>query len=105
MRLFEDTNLNLINICQKKINDIIYSMPQNKKKVVARPIDAIRELIEEQQLQINDLTELVANQKLEIRELKAKWNARESIEREKKELAEKKKLEDTGWFWAARSSE
>jgi hypothetical protein len=80
-------------------------MPQNKKKVVARPIDAIRELIEEQQLQINDLTELVANQKLEIRELKAKWNARESIEREKKELAEKKKLEDTGWFWAARSSE
>lgn len=76
-----------------------------KRPTIQRPIDAIREIIEDQQLQINDLTEVVANQKLEIRELKAKWNAKESIEREKKELAEKKKLEDTGWFWAARSSE
>ncbi len=78
-------------------------MPQNKKKnVVSRPIDAIRELIEDQQLQINDLTEIIYNQKLELRELKAKWNAKENLERE---IKEKKKMEDTGWFWAARSSE
>ena len=103
MRLFEDTNLNLINICQKKIGNIDIMPP--KRPSTQRPIDAIRELIEDQQLQISDLTEVVANQKLEIRELRSKWNARESIEREKKEAEEQKKLESTGWFWAARTSE
>jgi hypothetical protein len=87
----------------KYIKDII--MPPKRKSTQQRPIDAIRELIEDQQLQINDLTEVVANQKLEIRELKAKWNARESIEREKKEAEEQKKLESSSWFFAARSSE
>jgi len=103
MQLFEDINQNLINIYQKKIGNIDIMPP--KRQSTQRPIDAIRELIEEQQLQINDLTELVANQKLEIRELRSKWNARESIEREKKEAEEQKKLESTGWFWAARTSE
>ena len=89
----------------KNVKDII--MPGNKKKSSPpRPIDCIRELIEDQQLQINDLTEVVQNQKLEIREIKSKWLARESLEREKREAEERKKSqEDSSWFWAARSSE
>jgi hypothetical protein len=86
----------------KYIKDII--MPP-KRKTIQRPIDCIREIIEDQQLQINDLTEVVANQKLEIRELKSKWNAKENIEREKREAEEQKKLESSSWFFAARSSE
>lgn len=76
-----------------------------KRPTTRRPIDAVRELIEDQQLQINDLTEVVAQQKLEIRELRSKWNAKESIEREKKEAEEQKKLESSSWFFAARTSE
>jgi len=77
-------------------------MPQNKKKIhapSAKPIDAIREIIEDQQLQINDLSETVKKQNDEIRGLKAKWLARESLDREKQ------KEEDTSWFWASRTSE
>lgn len=87
----------------KNVKDII--MPPKRQSIQQRPIDAIRELIEDQQLQINDLTEVVANQKLEIRELRSKWNAKESIEREKKEAEEQKKLESSSWFFAARTSE
>jgi len=103
MQLFEGINQNLINIYQKKIGNIDIMPP--KRPSTQRPIDAIRELIEDQQLQINELTEVVAQQKLEIRELRSKWNARESIEREKKEAEEKKKLESQSWFFAARTSE
>lgn len=103
MQLFEDINQNLINFYQKKIGNIDIMPP--KRPTTQRPIDAIRELIEDQQLQINELTEVVASQKLEIRELRSKWNARESIEREKKEAEEQKKLESQSWFWAARTSE
>lgn len=81
-------------------------MSSKKKKVKMnepRPIDAIRELIEDQQLQIADLTQILKRQNEEIRMLKSKWNARESIEREEQER--KKREEDKGWFWAARSSE
>lgn len=75
-------------------------MPQNKKKVhVTKPIDAIREMIEDQQLQISDLTEIVKKQTDEIRSLKAKWSAKESLEKEKEKEA------DSGWFWASRTSE
>jgi len=82
-------------------------MPSKKKvKFQPRPIDAIRELFEEQQLQISDLTEIIKKQDGEIRNLKAKWNARESLEKEKKEEEERKKTEDDkSWFWASRTSE
>ena len=79
-------------------------MPSSKKKVhQPRPIDAIRQLFEDQQLQISDLTEICKKQNEEIRTLKAKWNARESLEKEEREKKEREA--DTSWFWAARSSE
>ena len=81
-------------------------MPGNKKKSIPRPIDSIREKLEEQELQISELAETIDKQKLEIRELKSKRNARESLEREKRESEERKKAqEDSSWFWAARTSE
>lgn len=82
-------------------------MPSKKKvKIQSRPIDAVREIIEDQQLQISDLIEIVKKQSDEIRTLKAKWNAKESLERERKEEEERKKAEDDkSWFWASRSSE
>ncbi len=78
-------------------------MSSKKKKAPSRPIDAIREMIEDLNLQISDLTGIIKEQKLEIRELKSKWNARESIEKEQRE-AELREA-DKSWFWAARSSE
>lgn len=85
-------------------NDII-NMSSKKKRVQTqqRPIDAVREMIEDLNLQIADLTEIVKSQKNEIRELKCKWNARESLEKEEKEKLEREA--DKSWFWAARSSE
>lgn len=84
-------------------------MPQNKKKIHAprkAPIDALRELFEDQQLQINELTETVKKQQEDIRNLKAKWNAKESLEKERKEEEERKKADDDkSWFWASRTSE
>jgi len=78
-------------------------MPQNKKKVHGpKPIDALRELFEDQQLQINDLSETVKKQNDEIRSLKVKWLAKESLEKDR-EIA--KKEEDTSWFWASRTSD
>ena len=79
-------------------------MSSKKKKIhVTKPIDALRELFEGQQLEINELTETVKKQQDEIRTLKAKWSARESLEREEKERKEME--EDKSWFWAARTSE
>lgn len=106
-RLSEDTNLNLINICQKKITELNI-MPQNKKKIHGprkAPIDALRELFEDQQLQINDLTETLKKQNDEIRSLKVKWLAKESLDREIVEKQKAREAEDTSWFWAARTSE
>jgi predicted RNase H-like nuclease (RuvC/YqgF family) len=103
---YEDTNLNLISFYPKKIvDDIIYSMSSKKKRVQTqvRPIDAIREMIEDLNLQISDLTQIVKEQKSEIRELKVKWNARESLEREQREKLEREA--DKSWFWASRTSE
>ena len=86
----------------KNVKDI--KMPSKKKvKFQPRPIDAIRELFEEQQLQISDLTDIIKKQNEEIRNLKAKWNARESLEKEEKEKKEREA--DSGWFWASRTSE
>jgi len=79
------------------------SKKKKVKMVEPRPIDAIRELFEDQQLQIADLTQILKKQSEEIRMLKSKWNARESIEREEKERKEREA--DKGWFWAARTSE
>jgi len=84
-------------------NDIINMSSKKKKVHQPRPIDAIREMIEDLNLQISDLTEIVKTQKQEIRELKCKWNARESLEKEEKEKLEREA--DKSWFWAARSSE
>ena len=79
-------------------------MSSKKKKIhVTKPIDAIREMFEGQQLEINELTETVKKQQDEIRSLKVKWNARESLEREEKERLEREA--DKSWFWAARTSE
>ena len=79
-------------------------MSSKKKKIhVTKPIDAIREMFESQQLEINELTETVKKQHDEIRTLKAKWSAKESLEHEEKERLEREA--DTSWFWAARTSE
>ena len=79
-------------------------MSSKKKRInQPRPIDAIRELFEDQQLQIADLTEICKKQGEEIRSLKVKWNARESLEREERERKEREA--DTSWFWASRTSE
>jgi len=76
---------------------------KKKKVIVNRPIDAIREMIEDQTLQISDLTEIVKKQNEEIRTLKAKWRAKESIEEEAR--LEKEKADASSWFFASRSSE
>ena len=101
----EDINRNLINIYQKKIIEINNIMSSKKKKVQtqARPIDAIREMMEDLNLQISDLTQIIKKQDEEIRSLKSKWNARESIEREDREKKEREA--DKGWFWASRTSD
>lgn len=85
-------------------------MPQNKNQKAngrkvhgPKPIDALRELFESQQLEINDLNETVKKQQDEIRTLKAKWSARESLEREEQERKEREA--DNSWFWASRTSE
>ncbi len=79
-------------------------MSSKKKKVkVERPIDAIREMIEDQCLQISDLTEIVKKQNEEIRSLKAWRRARESLEDEAR--LEKEKADASSWFFASRSSE
>ncbi len=79
-------------------------MSSKKKKVpIKRPIDGIRELFEDQQLQIADLTEILKKQNEEIRTLKAKWRAKESIEEEAR--LEKEKADASSWFFAARSSD
>jgi len=79
-------------------------MSSKKKKIhVTKPIDALRELFESQQLEINELTETVKKQQDEIRTLKVKWLAKESLEREEKERLEREA--DKSWFWAARTSE
>ena len=93
---------NLKNVCDIK-------MPSKKKKRVEtqhRPIDAVREMMEDLNLQISDLTQIVKDQKEEIRSLTAKWNARESLEKEEKEKKERQAEQaDSSWFWASRTSE
>lgn len=88
----------------KYVNDII-NMSSKKKRVEtqARPIDAVREMMEDLNLQIHDLTQIIKKQNEEIRELKSKWNARESIEREERERKEREA--DKSWFWMSRTSE
>lgn len=81
-------------------------MSSKKKKGVEiqqRPIDAIREMMEDLNLQISDLTEISKKQSEEIRSLKVKWNAKESLERDEK--LKKASESDSSWFWASRTSE
>jgi len=84
-------------------------MSSKKKKGVEiqqRPIDAIREMMEDLNLQISDLTEISKKQSEEIRSLKVKWNAKESLERDEKLKKAREAVEaDKSWFWASRSSE
>jgi len=88
----------------KKINKYNISMSSKKKKVkVERPIDAIREMIEDQTLQISDLTEILKKQNEDIRTLKAWRRAKESLEEEAR--LEKEKADTSSWFFASRSSE
>ena len=54
-------------------------MSSKKKKAPPRPMDAIREIVEDQQLQIADLTEILKKQNEEA--------------------------EASSWFWAARTSD
>ena len=58
-------------------------------KQPARPIDAIRELFEDQQNQINDLTQVIKNQSEKIKKLEEK----------NKEIL-KKESESKSWFFA-----
>ena len=58
-------------------------------KQPARPIDAIRELFESQQDQINDLTQVIKNQSEKIKKLEEK----------NKEIL-KKESESKSWFFA-----
>ena len=58
-------------------------------KQPARPIDAIRELFEDQQNQINDLTQVIKNQSEKIKKLEDKH----------KEVL-KKESESKSWFFA-----
>ena len=80
-------------------------MSSKKKRVQTqqRPIDCIREMMEDLNLQIADLTEICKKQSDEIRSLKVKFNARESLERDEK--LKKEKEADSSWFWASRTSE
>jgi len=78
-------------------------MSSKKKKVpVQRPMDAIRLMVEDQCLQISDLTEIIKKQGEEIRTLKARLNAKDSLEKERKQ---KEEAEASSWFWAARTSD
>ncbi len=86
----------------KNIKDIIMSS-KKKKAPIQRPIDGIREIIEDQTLQISDLTQILKKQNEEIRSLKAWRRARESLEEE--ERLEKEKADTSSWFFASRSSE
>jgi hypothetical protein len=83
------------------VNDIIL-MSSKKKKAPPRPMDAIRLMIEDQTLQISDLTEIIKKQGEEIRTLKARLNAKDSLEKERKQ---KEEAEASSWFWAARTSD
>jgi len=76
---------------------------KKKKAPIQRPIDGIREIIEDQTLQISDLTQILKKQNEEIRSLKAWRRARESLEEE--ERLEKEKADTSSWFFASRSSE
>jgi len=79
-------------------------MSSKKKKIkVDRPIDAVREMMEDLNLQISDLTEILKKQEAEIRTLKAWRRARESLEDEAR--LEKEKADSSSWFFASRSSE
>tara|TARA_R110000803_G_scaffold100189_1_gene168321 strand:- start:2177 stop:2368 length:192 start_codon:yes stop_codon:yes gene_type:complete len=60
-------------------------------KPPSRPIDAIRGLFEEQQLQINDLTEIIKNQSEKIKRLEDKH---------KEILKKESEVKPSGWFFA-----
>jgi len=78
-------------------------MSAKKKKVpIQRPMDAVREMIEDQTLQISDLTEIVKKQGEEIRTLYQLLKSKETVE---KERLEKQKAENASWFFAGRSSD
>ena len=76
---------------------------KKKKAPIQRPIDSIREMIEDLTLQISDLTEILKKQNEEIRSLKAWRRARESLEEEAR--LEKEKADTSSWFFASRSSD
>jgi len=60
-------------------------------KPPSRPIDAIRGLFEEQQLQINDLTEIIRTQSEKIKRLEDKH---------KEILKKESEAKPAGWFFA-----
>ena len=60
-------------------------------KQPARPIDAIRELFESQQDQINDLTQVIKNQSEKIKKLEDKH---------KEILKKESESKPAGWFFA-----
>jgi len=58
-------------------------------KPPSRPIDAIRDLFEDQQLQINDLTQIIKTQSEKIKRLE---------EKNKDDLKKESEVKSTGWF-------
>ena len=84
----------------KTFEKIKFSLESNLKiftetimpvKPPSRPIDAIRGLFEEQQLQINDLTEIIKKQAEKISRLEAKH---------KEILKKESEVKPSGWFFA-----
>ena len=61
-------------------------------KPPSRPIDAIRDLFEDQQLQINDLTQIIKTQSEKIKRLE---------EKNKDDLKKESEVKSTGWFSGA----
>ena len=85
-QLLSDTSQNLIDFCQKKINKLINIMPKHPP----RPIDAIRELFEGQQEQLNELSKIILTQEGKIKKLEDKI----------KEDLKKESEKPSGWFFA-----
>ena len=88
-QLLSDTSQNLIDFCQKKINKLSNIMPQRSSRPI-RPIDAIRQLFEDQQGQINELSKIILTQEGKIKKLEDKI----------KEDLKKESEKPSGWFFA-----
>ena len=96
-----DTSQNLIDLFQKKINRLIIIMPKHPP----RPIDALRQLFEDQQEQINSSSEIIDKQQEQINDLakitliqEGQIKRLQQINREN--LKKESEVKTGGWFFA-----